>query len=113
SPFESLRTPWIGTRRGAMAQRPEQVAQWQEIADRKNRRARRRQDVQDLEFRRVFVIAPRHAEIAENELRKEREIEAEEHEDRGEPRPAIGIHPAGDLGPPEMHPAQERHYRPS
>ena len=50
-------------------------------------------------------------EIAEDELRKERQVEAEEHQDRGELRPELPDTPAGHLRPPEMDAAEIGHHR--
>src|SRR5439155_18469482 len=67
--------------------------------------ARGREYVQYLIFRHVaaIVIAARHAQVSEDELRKEREIESDEHNQRRQSCPALGIELAGNLGPPEMH----------
>ena len=80
-----------GLRRRALAvqQRPAEIDERQQVADREDRRARRRQHVQHLELRRVLVIAPRHARVAEQVLREEREVEAEEDQDRGERAPSF------------------------
>ena len=59
----------------------------------------------------IDVIAPRHAQIAEDELRKERQVEADEDQDGREAGPAFGIHAAGHLRPPEVNAAQIRHHR--
>ena len=53
------------------------------------------------------MIAPRHALVAEDELRKEGQIETAEDQHRGEARPHLGIHPSGDLRPPEMQGGEE------
>ena len=45
--------------------------------------------VPDLKLRRIDVVTPRHAENAENELRKERHVEAEEDQDRRARAPSI------------------------
>src|SRR5258706_3059046 len=72
-PFEPPRLPWVGARDRAVAERPEEINERQHVADGEDRRARRRQDVQHLELRRGDVGAARDAEIAENELREERQ----------------------------------------
>src|SRR3546814_19069110 len=65
------------------------------IRERQDRGAGRRQHIQDLKFRRVFVIAARHAMHAQQVLRKERDVEAEEHQDRREASPAFRIQATG------------------
>ena len=61
----------------------------------------------------VIVITPRHAHVAEQELREECEIEADENDQRGQARPAFGIEPSGNFRPPEMHSAEIAHDRAS
>src|SRR5258708_29830865 len=55
------------------------------------------------------MIAARHSEVAENELREERQVEADKGDERGQFGPAFGIHASGDLRPPEMHSSQIGH----
>src|SRR5580700_8470196 len=61
----------------------------------------------------VIVITPRHAHVAEHELREKGEVEADENDQRGQTCPAFGIQLAGNLGPPEMHSAEIAHNRSS
>src|SRR5581483_4122569 len=61
-----------------------------------------REHVQYLELRSVCVISPRHPQIPKNELREKGQMETYEDDQRREPAPQFRIHPAGNLGPPEM-----------
>ena len=54
----------------------------------------------------IVPIASRHAEIAENELREERQVETNEHDYRREASPRLGIKFAGNLRPPIMNSAE-------
>src|ERR1051326_4779491 len=67
--------------------------------------------MQDLEFRWICCVTTRHAEIAKNELREERQIESDELDHHCRARPELGIHAARHLAPPEMHAAKEAHER--
>ena len=91
--------PWRAERvvAGARAasQRPGEVDQRQQVADRQHAGAGRREQVEHLELRRIRVIAARHALDAQQELREEGQVEADEHEHRGDARPA----PRGTCGP--------------
>src|SRR4051812_38309403 len=69
--------------------------------------------MQNLEFRRIRVITPRHSEIAQNELREKREIEADENYQRRKFSPPFRIEPAEHLRPPEVKAAQVRHHHPA
>ena len=94
----------IGAR--AAEQRPAEIDQRQQVPEREDDGSGRRQHVEGLELGRVVVVAPRHARDAEQVLREEREVEADEQEDGRETRPRLRIHAAGDLRPPEMHAAE-------
>ena len=63
------------------------VAQRQDVTHAQDRGPRRRQHVPDLELGIIVVLAPRHAVESHDELRQEREEEADENDDRGHPRP--------------------------
>src|SRR5262249_21063848 len=89
-PFQARGLPWIGRRTLPEEQRPAEIEQRQRICDRESRSAHRGHHVPDLKFRRVDVITPRHAKHAENELRKERHVKAEEYQDRGGACPVFG-----------------------
>src|SRR4051812_7905429 len=77
-PFEARRRPGVACRFFPAEQRPPEVCERHQVAERKHHGAGGREYVQQLELRRVLVIAARHAEPAEQVLRKEREVEAEE-----------------------------------
>src|SRR5437879_2804018 len=81
-PFETARAPRIGARTRATEDRPAEIAERQQVAYGEHRRARGGEDVEERELRRVFVVAPRHAEPAEQVLREEGEVEAEEDGER-------------------------------
>src|SRR6185437_11801279 len=110
SPFEPGRTPGICL--GALAEEygPGEIAEREQVRDGENGRAGRGQNVPGLQVWRVGVVATRHAEIAEDELREEREVEADEHEDGRVASPHLRIVPAGDLRPPVMQTAEVRGY---
>src|SRR5712664_3902711 len=110
-PFKARGRPGIWPRNLAVTHGPNEVNHRQQIAQRENRPARRGQDVQHLKFRRIGVIAPRHAEIAKKKLRKERQIEADEQRDGRNPRQGFRIKPAGNLRPPEVQAADVTHDR--
>src|SRR5713226_375398 len=77
-PLQSLRAPWIDGRPLSPFERPKEVRHWQRVAERQNRSASRRHDVQHLEFFRISMIPSRHAEVAEYKLREERQVESDE-----------------------------------
>ena len=52
-------------------------------------------------------------EISQDELREEREIEADEQDYRRESSQRLRIHAAGHLRPPEVHAGQERPHHSS
>ena len=83
----------------------------QQVADGEHRGAGGGEDVQHLELRRVGVIAARHADVAEQELREEGQVEADEDQQRRQARPPLGIHPAGDLRPPVVQAGHVGHDR--
>ena len=85
-PFQPGRVPRIWPGFFSIKQRPDQINQRQQITDAENRRARGGKDVVDLKFRRVIVNAARHAEIAQDKLREESQVESDEHDQRGELR---------------------------
>src|SRR5256885_2707943 len=110
-PFEAGCGPGIRSGNLAIAHRPREIDHRQEIAKRKNRSARGGHDVEHLKFRRVIVIAARHAEAAKNELREECEIEADEENDRGGTRKEFRLQTASNLRPPEVKTADVTHHR--
>src|SRR5439155_1891511 len=85
----------------------------QQVADRQDRGARGREHVVDLKLRRIDVVSPRHTEVAQDVLREEGQIEAEEDRQGGQLGPAFGIEPSGDLRPPEVQSAHVGHHHPA
>src|SRR5229473_7888802 len=112
-PLQAGGVPWVRWGRLAVAHGPHEVDHGQQVAYGENGRARGRKHVQDLEFGRIRVIAPRHSHVAQDELGEERQVESDEDDERGEFTPALGIHAAGNFGPPEMHPAEVCHHHAS
>src|SRR5690242_15533951 len=80
-PFQSFGIPRIRGRTCTVEHRPQQITKRQQVSSRQNRGAGRREHIQHLELRSVLMIAARHAFDAEQILRKEGEIEAEENQD--------------------------------
>src|ERR1051325_2102890 len=99
-PLERGAPPRVGAGALAVLEGPEQIAEWQRVADGEDRRARAREHVQHVELRRIHRVAARHAEIAEDVLREEREIEAEEDGHRGETAEVLRIETPRHLRPP-------------
>src|SRR5690349_10098108 len=67
-PLEPGRTPRVRGRGLAVPERPEEIGHRQDVAEPEDRRARRREDVQHLELRRILPVPARHPEVAEDEL---------------------------------------------
>src|SRR5437867_381076 len=78
-PLEAARFPRVIRRQLSVAQRPDQVHGRNQISDGKHRCAGGRKHVVDLKFLRVSVIAPRHPQIAHDELREKSQVETEEN----------------------------------
>ena len=57
------------------------------------------------------MIAPRHAEIADHELREEREVEADEDDAGAQLREPFVVQAPADLRPPVVQPAEISHDR--
>ena len=57
------------------------------------------------------MVATRHTEVAQNELRKEGQMEANEYHQSREAGPSFRIEPPGDFRPPEMNASQVGHDR--
>src|SRR6476661_1412408 len=106
APLEARRAPRIRPRDLAVLERPEEVDDRQQVAEAEDTGARRRHHVQHLELVGIHVVAARHAHVAEDELREEREVEADEHQDGADARPELRVHAPGDLGPPEVQAGQ-------
>ena len=69
-PFQAGDVPGVRPGGGASPKRPEEVGEGQHVGDAEDAGAAGGEDVQDLELGRVDVVAPGHAEVAEQELRK-------------------------------------------
>src|SRR5208337_3155855 len=80
-PLQTRGVPRIGFGDRPVAQRPQEVDHGQKIADRENAGAGGRKHVQHLELRRILPVTARHANVAKNKLREERQIEAGEHQE--------------------------------
>src|SRR3974377_35199 len=59
---------------------------------------------------RIGMIAAGRTHVAENELREERGVESDEHQQRRKFGPCFGIHATGNLGPPEVQPRHVGHH---
>src|SRR2546427_850484 len=103
-PLQARGVPWVRRGRLAVAHGPHEVDHGQQIADGENGRACGRKHVQDLEFGRIRVIAPRHSHVAQDELGTERQVESDEDAERRECTPALGTHAAGNFRAPATHP---------
>src|SRR5579864_2262014 len=108
-PFETGSVPGISGSEFAVPHRPDEVDGGDEVADGEHRGSGSGQHVINLELFGIGVIAPWHSEIAHDELREEGEIEAEEHDQRGQLGPALGIHAACDLRPPVVKASEIGH----
>src|SRR5581483_3741193 len=106
TPLQPSSLPRIVRSRFPITQGPQQINNWQEIANCQNAGACRREHVIDLIFRRILPVTARHPEVSHDELREEGQVEADENDNRGKPAPAFGIHAPGYFGPPEMHSSQ-------
>src|SRR3954462_2715016 len=109
-PLEAGCFPGVGSGDRSVAKRPNEVRERQGVPDSENRSAGARENIEDLKLGRIGVIAARHAEVTEDELRQEREQEAKENEDCRDASPTFGIEAACDFGPPIMQAAHVCHY---
>src|SRR5208282_73394 len=108
-PLQASGGPGIRVGDLAVAQRPDEVDHGQQIAGGEYAGAGGGEHVQCLELRRILPVAAGHADVAENELREEGQVEADEDEQRGELGPGFGIKAAGHLRPPEMQASEIPH----
>src|SRR3954453_23831362 len=69
-PFETGGIPWIIRSGLAITHGPEKIDHGQQITDCEDGCTRGGEDIKDLIFRRVLIVAAGHAEITENELRE-------------------------------------------
>src|SRR5271168_3816512 len=81
-PFKAGGLPGIIARNRSILQGPRQIQERHHVADPENCRSGGRENIQDLELRRIGVVTARHSQIAKDELREERKIEADERDDR-------------------------------
>src|SRR5207248_2927841 len=109
-PFQARSSPRIIARNFAVTQRPEQVNHRQDVSHGENGGAGDRQDVQNLKFGWISMVAAWHAGPAENELREEGEIESDKDDQGGQAAPTFGIHAAGNFRPPEVDSRQIGHH---
>src|ERR1019366_5834589 len=86
-PLQPGSAPGIVLRDLAVTHGPQEIHHGQNISDGQDGRARGGEHVQHLELRRILPIAPRHSHVAQEELRKKREIEAEEDDQRRQTAP--------------------------
>src|SRR3954465_7769370 len=83
-PLERPGEPRVPPGALAVAERYEEVHDREEERAREQERAAGGEHVEELVLRRIAVIAPGHAPVAEEELRDERQDEPEEHRGRGQ-----------------------------
>ena len=109
-PLETRGGPGVRAGNPAVTHRPNQVEHRQQVAYCQNGSAGGGQHVEDLKLRRIVMITPRHPEVAEDELRKERQIEADEENHGRKFRETFRIEPAGNLRPPEVQASHVTHH---
>src|SRR6267378_1559881 len=110
-PFEASAGPRVGTGYFTVAHGPSEINHRQQVAQREDGSSGSGHHIEHLKFRRIAGVASRHAQIAENKLREEREIEAQEKSDRSDARQKFRIQLTGDLGPPIVQTADVTHHR--
>src|ERR1039458_7217758 len=108
-PLQAGCAPRIGAGHFAIAQRPDEIDHGHQVPDGQHGCAGGGKHVQHLKLVGVDMIAPRHPQISQNELREKRQVESQEDDERGELGPTLRIHAAGDLGPPVMQAAEVGH----
>src|SRR6478736_943868 len=77
-PLKARCAPWIVAGDFSIPERPEEINQGQNKSNRKHGCAGAGKNVQHLEFFRIRVITARHTKVAEDKLREERQVEADE-----------------------------------
>src|SRR3954470_7335803 len=95
-PLQASSAPRIVARDAAIAERPYQVRHRNQVADAEDRGACRRKHVQRLELRRVCVVPARHTQVAEDELREERQIEPEKYDSGANLGEEFVVEPSAD-----------------
>src|SRR5208283_3026405 len=108
-PFQTGGGPGIVARDLAKKGGPSEINHGHEITDSENGGAGSGHHVVNLKFRRIDVIAARHAQIAEQELRKKRQVETDEENQRGNARQPFRVHAAGHFWPPKVQAAEVTH----
>src|SRR3954471_13786375 len=83
-PFETGGLPWIGRRFRTVVNGPDEIDHGQEISNTQDAGTGRGENMVNLEFYRIGMVTARHAEIAEDELREEGEVKADECHEGGE-----------------------------
>src|SRR5712675_1798927 len=109
-PFEASARPRIGAGYFTVAHGPSEINHRQQVAQREDGSSGSGHHIEHLKFRRIAGVAARHAQIAENELREEGEIEAQEKSDRSDASQKFRIQLAGNLGPPVVQAADVAHH---
>src|SRR5882762_5060744 len=110
-PFEASAWPGIGAGHFTVAHGPSEINHRQQVAEREDGSSGSGHHIEHLKFRRIAGVAAGHAQIAENELREEREIEAQKQSNRRNAGQKFRIQLAGDLGPPVVQSADVTHHR--
>src|SRR5882672_6491530 len=110
-PFKASAGPGIGAGYFTVAHGPSEINHRQQVAQREDGSSGSGHHIEHLKFRRIAGVAARHAQIAENELREEREIEAKEKSNRSDAGQKFRIQLAGNLWPPVVQTADVTHHR--
>src|SRR5512140_887128 len=110
-PLESLAAPGIGHGAAAVPERDGQVDEDDHEPEGEQRGAGGGGHVERLELLRVLVVAPRHPEVAEQELGNEGGIESEDDQRRRHQAPALVVGAPEHLREPVMEPGEEGHHR--
>src|SRR6267378_5480531 len=110
-PFEAGAGPGIGAGHFTVAHGPSEINHRQQVAQREDGSSGSGHYIEHLKFRRIAGVAAGHAQIAENELREECEIEAQKQSNRSDAGQKFRIQLAGNLGPPVVQTADITHHR--
>src|SRR5690349_12943657 len=81
-PFEAGCAPRVVRGELSIPHGPYKINSRDDITNGEYRGARGRKHMVDLEFRRIGMIAPRHAQVTHDELREECQIETQKHNQR-------------------------------
>src|SRR5580692_8337225 len=110
-PFQAGCAPWVIRGDFPVAHGPKEIDHGENVSDRQNGRACRREHIQHLKLWRILSVAAGHSDVAENKLREESQVESGKHEQCRKPAPPFGIHSSGDLRLPEVQPTEISHHR--